>query len=343
MKKLYLLIIASFLTVSVVAQKNAPKWLEKQRKAIVSITTYGTDNNKLYSGTGFFVNETGEVISAYSLFKGASKATVTDSEGKSYQVESILGADDMYDVIKVKVNVPKKVSYLPIAREPLATETVVYLVPYTTGKNAAFKEGKITEVTKLKDSYSYYQASIPMETSFMNAPLFTVTGEVFGLAQEDATGKKEILYAVSAGYAATLTLSTTDAFNTIYNSIGIKKAWNENPEQALVALYLLSSTQEPKTYLETLNDFIMTFPNEAEGYYNRASHYVYNREVLGSSPSEKANYLALASNDLDTYLRLNTKKGNALYNKAKLVYGVAVSDTMIADEKWTLKSALNVV
>ena len=88
--------------------KKAPKWMDKQRKAVVTVTTYGKDNQKKASGTGFFITETGEALSGYSLFKDAARATVTDADGKEYPVSRILGADELYDVIKFKVEVPKK-------------------------------------------------------------------------------------------------------------------------------------------------------------------------------------------------------------------------------------------
>ena len=71
----------------VAAQKKAPKWMDKQRKAVVTVTTYGKDNQKKASGTGFFITETGEALSGYSLFKDAARATVTDADGKSTSKE----------------------------------------------------------------------------------------------------------------------------------------------------------------------------------------------------------------------------------------------------------------
>lgn len=41
------------------------------------------DNQKKASGTGFFITETGEALSGYSLFKDAARATVTDADGKN--------------------------------------------------------------------------------------------------------------------------------------------------------------------------------------------------------------------------------------------------------------------
>lgn len=343
MKRILLFIWISCIVLPIAAQKNAPKWMEKQRKAVVQINTYGKDGNKLGSTTGFFVSENGDVLGAYELFKGAQKATVTDVEGKVFPVESILGWDEMYDVIKLKVSVPKKVAFLQVANDPVATGSSVYLLPYSTSKNVAFSQGTITEVTKLKDPYSYYKLSIPLEDGQLNSPLLTEDGAVFGLAQADATGKKDISFGVSAAYTDHLSFSSTDFITTNQNSVGIKKAWPADQDQAMVALYLKGSTEDAKTYLESLTDFIAAFPNEPEGYLRRANHYAYRRAALASAPAEQLEYLGLALEDVKTASKMNGKKGDSFYYQADLIFGVAAGDTTLNNPDWSVPVALEMV
>lgn len=342
MKRIFLLAICACQLFVATAQKNAPKWLEKQRKAIVSISTYGADNQLLHTGTGVFVNESGDLIASYGLFKGANRAIVTDTEGKTYPVTTILGADDMYDVVKCKAQVPKKVSFLPIASEPIAEGAAVYKVPYVAGKTGTFETGPITEVSKLKDPYSYYKISIPAETPLIDAPLLTEKGEVFGLTQEDAGGSKEHIYAVSAGYINSLEVGSMDLLSNTYTAIHIKKKWPADVEQAQISLYLMGSTQSPQVYTETLNDFIATFPKSAEAYQSRAIHYAYKRALLASSPAEETDYLKKAMEDIETFGRLNEDKSEAIYQKAKLIFGIATSSEL-TDPQWSLETAMEVL
>ena len=138
-------------------------------------------------------------------------------------------------------------------------------MPYSTGKITKFGEGPVSEVSKLKEPFSYYKLSMALESGQVNAPVLTADGEVFGLAQEDASGKKEDSYAVSAGYANSLTIQSADAFNSTYSRIGIRKAWPSDVSQAQVSLYLMASSQDQRRYLATLNDFIATFPDSPDG------------------------------------------------------------------------------
>ena len=338
MKKIILFIICC-LNLPAAAQK-APKWMEKSKKAVITIATFNKDGHKLHTTNGFFISEDGEALSGYSAFKGADKATVTDSDGAVYQVASVMGADDLYDVIRLKVAVNKKVPFLPLASEPLAVNTPACLLLFAPGKEVSFKEGTIAETSKLKSPYEYYRLTIPLENGQDNTPLLLTSGQVFGLAQQDASGKKGQSYAVSAGYVRSLNVTSADAFNSVYTGIGIRKAWPADVEQASVSLFLLAASQDAKTYLETLTDFIAAFPHAEEGYLARASHYAAGRKALATTPGEEAGYLNLALADIHTAARYGKNKGSVHYNQAKLIYSVALSDTTIKDNNWTMGAAL---
>lgn len=342
MKPIFLLLLICCIPAAAVAQKNTPKWLEKQRKAVFTVTTYGKDNQTLHKGTGFFLTESGEAVSGYSIFKGAERAIVTDTDGNNYPVQSIIGADDLYDVIRFKVNTPKKITFFPLAPEPVANGSKVYVVPYSTDKKGTFAEGTITEVSKLKDSYAYYKTSVPFnKDNSLNAPLLNESGQVIGLIQEDATGNLEISHAASAAYIKSLHVTTVDALNSTYTQIGIRKAWPLDPSQAQVMLYLMSGSQDAATYVETLNDYVATFPTESEAYMSRASHLALNRIILASGRDTGRNYLDAAWSDFDKALSLSNDKASTLYNKARIIFDVATADTTLNDKNWTLASAMN--
>jgi len=342
MKKIVFLLIWGSLALNVFAQQKAPKWMEKQKKAVVSITTYKADGTTLHNGTGFFITEDGLLLSAYSLFKGADKATVTDTNGKTYPVSRVLGADELYDVIKLQVEIPKKVSCLEMAEAPLQVNAPAYLLPFVKekGKVKSFGNGKVEEVTKLKETYHYYKLSFPLQVGWTNAPVCNEEGQVFGLAQEDASGKNACSYAVSAAYANSLAITSTDAFNSTYSTIGIRKAWPADREQAKIATYIIENTQDAKSFLETLNDFVATFPDWWESYSRRASHYVFRRSALASDASGQAGCLAKAEADLKQSIELSDNKSEALYNAAQLIYSAAVSDTTLKNNpNWNLERA----
>ena len=340
MKRILLLLLVCSQSLLVFAQKNTPKWMDKARKAVFTITTYGKDGNKLTTGNGFFISENGDAVSAYELFKGAEKATIQDADGNQYPVKAILGADELYDVIKFQVAVPRKVNALPIAKEPAAEGAVIYMLPFSTGKTAVFKNGAIEEVSNLKDDFKYYKVSVPMESSEENVPLLTADGAVLALTQPDAGGNTAHSFGLSAGYANQLQINTTDLLSSTYRNIGIRKGWPKDPEQATVALFLTTNAQTPQQQLETLNDFIAAFPNLADGYLNRANLYAYSRTALSDNPAQQADYLNKALEDIRTAGKQANQPSEVLYNQAKLIFGVSASDSTLQQKGWTIQDAI---
>ncbi len=182
--------------------------------------------------------------------------------------------------------------------------------------------------------------AIPLEADELNAPLLTPDGEVFGLAQADAGGKKDVCYGLSAGYVASLAIGSADYLSSAYRNIDLPKGWPKELDQATVALYLIGGAQDVKARLETVNDFIATFPDAPDGYLNRSDLYAYNRAALAGSPAEEADYLQKALDDVKTASKYSDKKGDLWYNQAKLIYNVASADSTLTDPAWTIAAAM---
>lgn len=341
MKRLLLWIWVASQSVSLMAQKQIPKWAEKAKKAVFTIEAVDKSGN-VTKGTGFFISETGEAVSDYSLFIGAEKATVTDAEGKRLRVTHILGADEMYDVVRFMVSVPKKTAWLTVTNELPPVGAAAYLLPAGLSKGALLPNATVSEVSKVKDRYGYYKVEMPLSREQVSAPLLTENGEVFAMAQADASGKGKT-YGISVPYIQDIRIGQMDILNKAYSSIGIRKAWSDRVEDAQVALILYSSQQDAPTYLETLNEFIAKFPNEPDGYLSRASHYVYQRKQLTDVGTE-AELLERARADMEMSLKyFGDNRAEGYYNQAKLIYGVAAGDTTLKSAEWTMDKAAGLI
>ena len=339
-RQLLILLLTACHAVTIVAQKNSnPKWLDKAIQAIFTVETT-TKEGMTKNGTGFFILENGEAVASYELFRKADKAVAITSTGERLPVLHILGADDMYDVIRFKVAVPKKLIYLPVTKISPTKNTPVYLPPSKEEKNLV--QGNISEITKVNSAYDYFQIDMPLPPSQVGYPLLTETGEVFAMTQADASGKGKT-FGIPVAYIQSLQTSTTDMFKRTYTEIGIRKAWASSFDDARLSLLLYASQQDVATYLETLNDFAATFPNYAESYTNRASHYAYNRKELASTESEQLQLLDKAWNDLESAAKLVKNKGEANYNKATLIFGVVADDSTLSYKNWQLKTAEDLI
>ena len=149
-KKIFLLSALCLLEVQW-SMAQAPKWVDKAKRAVFSVITYGENDKILNTGNGFFVTEDGVALSDCSLFEGAQRAVVVNSEGVQMPVVSIMGANDMYDVIKFRVGIStKKVPALHPATAAPAVGANVYILPYSTQKDRSYTAGQV----KAADEFS---------------------------------------------------------------------------------------------------------------------------------------------------------------------------------------------
>lgn len=114
MKKLLLITLCVFTSTFCMAQ--TPGWTGKAKKSVFSIITYDNDDKIKSTGNGFYIDEKGTGVSDYTLFKGAKRAVIVDADGKQYPVDCILGANEIYDVVKFRVKADKATPALAIAK-----------------------------------------------------------------------------------------------------------------------------------------------------------------------------------------------------------------------------------
>ncbi|MCD8030407.1 MAG: tetratricopeptide repeat protein [Bacteroides sp.] len=333
MKKSLLLFLLCILPLQwSVAQ--APKWVERAKRAVFSVVTYDKEDNMLRTGNGFFVTEEGVALSDFSLFEGAQCAVIITSEGKQMNVDAILGANSIYDVIKFRVSITdKRVPALQLAGTIPAEGDPVYLLPYSTQKDKQATSGKVKEVSIPAEGNQYYTLDLVLAEKMVSCPVTNATGEVFGIVQK-ATGADttSICYAASASFAYALSLGALSQTDVNLRGIGIKKGLPETEEEALVALFMASGHASTEEYLNLVNDFISQFPQNADGYMRRATHYIYN---VGDEPA-----MNLAATDLERALQVAQKKDDVYYNRAKLIYNYQLGQPEKNYKDWTYERAL---
>ena len=101
MKRINIIILTLMLGASSVLAQ--PGSVQKVAKSVFTLTTFNKDGAIISSTQGVFIDNKGTAISTFKPFVGATKASVVDATGKSYEVDAIMGADELYDVAKFRI------------------------------------------------------------------------------------------------------------------------------------------------------------------------------------------------------------------------------------------------
>lgn len=334
MKKILILpLVLFFLVQGSMAQ--TPKWVEKAKRAVFSVVTYDKNDKMLNTGNGFFVSEDGLALSDYTLFKGAERAVVITSEGKQMPVSLILGANDMYDVIKFRVAITeKKVPALIVAKTAPAVGADAWMLPYSTQKSIACVTGKVKDVSKVAGEYHYYTLGMQMKDKMVSCPVMNAEGQVFGIAQKSSgIDTVTTCYAAGAAFAMAQKISALSLGDAALKKIGIRKGLPETEDQALVYLFMASSSLSGDDYEKLLDDFIRQFPANADGYLRRANYYA-------AKGKDDQTWYDKAVADFNQALKVAQKKDDVYYNIGKLMYAYQLSKPEKTYKDWTYDTAL---
>ncbi|KMW77330.1 serine protease [Bacteroides sp. 3_1_13] len=334
MKKILILpLLLFFLMQGSMAQ--TPKWVEKAKRAVFSVVTYDKNDKMLNTGNGFFVSEDGLALSDYTLFKGAERAVVITSEGKQMPVSLILGANDMYDVIKFRVAITeKKVPALIVAKTAPAVGADAWMLPYSTQKSIACVTGKVKDVSKVAGEYHYYTLGMQMKDKMVSCPVMNAEGQVFGIAQKSSgIDTVTTCYAAGAAFAMAQKISALSLGDAALKKIGIRKGLPETEDQALVYLFMASSSLSGDDYEKLLDDFIRQFPANADGYLRRANYYA-------AKGKDDQTWYDKAVADFNQALKVAQKKDDVYYNIGKLMYAYQLSKPEKTYKDWTYDTAL---
>jgi serine protease Do len=153
---------------------------EKAGKAVVKIR--GTDEHGDLSGTGFFIDPTGMIYTAYSVGGDTDNLTV-EFDGKTYPARTIM-ADLRSGIAILKADIATPV--LPIGRsETLEVATPVMAIGYPLDLPSTPSFGMVAGFDrKFLDRYfstTHVRVNLPTQRGEAGAPLLNFKGEVIGI------------------------------------------------------------------------------------------------------------------------------------------------------------------
>lgn len=303
-----------------------PKWFKSARKTQLTVLAYDAQNN-IRQGQGYFIDDKGTALAEFDLFRGACKAVVIDSNGKEYEVKSIMGADALYNVIKLETTATKTNSST-IAEQTLADKQTVCIMPIcSTDKKAICTIDVISKAEQFGEAkHNYYTLSKPVDERLAGCPVYTDGGELIGHIQM-AAKKDNPSFILATSYGKSLHVNALDVNNSNLNAVNIPKALPDDESQATTYLFLMNK-QNTEVYKHQIEAFIEKFPASTVGYIQLAE--------LQSS-------LHLYQEAEQTYAKAfasTSDKADELHHSfAKQLYQAGLKQTPVA-EGWNMEHAL---
>ena len=310
-------------TFSVTYVHGQSKQVKKAAASIFSLTTFKTDGTLLASTNGVFISDNGEAISAFYPFVGADSAVVIDTNGNAFPVDVIIGANELYDVCKFKVN--GKTTPIKIASTPSMNGEKVWMLGYSI-KNQDAKQVPIQKTELFMDKYTYYIFSSETPENMEGCPFVNAKGELIGILQH--ANHSEGTHAVDAHFMKDMQINNgLSLADPVLRQTTIRTQLPAKEEDALVTL-MMASEQNKKNYLKYIQDFKRLFPHAVDGYAAQARQYANKKEF------------AKATTEMETAIQNVHKKDAAHAEYAKIIFHQQLFQPDSTYLAWSLDKAL---
>ncbi len=303
-----------------------PSGVKNASKSVFTLTTFKADGSILSSSHGVFLDNNGTAMSDWSSFEGASTAVVVDASGKRMEVESIIGASEIYDVVKFRVK--GKTTGINISTTAEAVGAPIYLVGYGL-KKAEIKESKLTKVEHFMEKYAYYIFAMDIPENTLSCAVVNANGQLLGILQSSKYSTD--LHSTSANYVADMQSEGLTGSDPTFRRTSIPIAIPDDKEQAVLALMLASQSRDSLRYAKTIDLFIEKYPEQTEGYSTRAQ------------TESNRNDFDAASRDMETAIKKASAKDDAHFAYARLIYQKEVYKPDVAYPNWSIDKALEEV
>ena len=299
-----------------------PGAVKKAADAAFTLTTFKADGSILATSNGVCISTDGIAVSPWKPFIGADKAVIIDAKGQKHEVECLLGANEIYDIVKFQVS--GKTVAAPLATTVSAGDEV-WVTPMSKSGNA--EKADVSNVEKFMDKYNYTILKSSATDKLNGAPVFNTKGQVIGLF--NSTGESQS--STDANYAKDFIVKGLSQNDITLRQSDIRIGLPNTIEEAVVAL-MLSSEKPANIHEAVVNDFITKFPQANDGYY-----------ALANIQVAKGDF-ANADKTMQTAISKVAAKDEAHYNYARLVYRNALIQEFAEKTKsvgWTLGKALD--
>lgn len=324
MKRIFMTMVSAMLIVfSAAAQPSAVKNIAK---STFTLNAYNTNGKLISSTRGIFTSDNGEGFCTWTPLSKAARAEITDANGRKYEVNTIVGANELYDVCKFRAIGPGKTTPAMLAATPQPNGSKVWLIT-DNDKKAAPKPYEVERTEKFMDKYSYYIMAYNDEIPDAGCPFVNDKGQVIGLLQPSETSNE--IHAVDAQFIQSLSHDAMAVNTPMFMQTGIRLDMPADKDQALLMLMMAGEQHDSTKYANYVDDFINKFPHEVDGYSTRAFNKVAHNDFAG------------ADADMNTALKEATNKAEAHAEYARVMYNKIVYNPDTTFTAWNLDKALH--
>ena len=168
------------------------------QRSVVTVAAFDMDGEMSKIGSGFFVDWEGSLVTNYHVLDGAYKAEIKTANGRRYPIKSVIGFNQLVDLIKVRVQIPNELS-VPVTlaeNDPFVADSIV-VIGSPMGFEQTISEGIVSAIREHPATGKVFQLTAPISPGSSGGPALNLNGEVFGVVTFQAAKGQNLNFAMS--------------------------------------------------------------------------------------------------------------------------------------------------
>lgn len=181
-------------------------------------------DTEISTGTGFFYDNKGTVITNYHVIEGCQSAEIKLTNGSTYAVTSVLGYDVNRDiaVLATRCNQSTPIS---IRTTPVKTGEKVYAIGSSLGLSGSLSDGIISAVDREVEGNVYIQTTAPISHGNSGGPLVDSNGKVIGIVCASFTEGQNLNLAIPIGEINKVSLNKSITLEELFPEAQREVEW----------------------------------------------------------------------------------------------------------------------
>lgn len=190
------------------SQDPLPKLIRDTQPSVVTIYGYTGSRRLLGTGSGFFVDDSGQLVTNCHVLEGVFHAEVKTHVGVTYAVRAVIAEDKEADLAKLQVEIPKGlVKPLRISKSPPEIGERVIVIGSPLGYEQTVSDGIVSGARDVEGYGRMIQISAPVSPGSSGSPVINLSGEVIGVASSQVEGGQNLNFAIPAARISSLQAS----------------------------------------------------------------------------------------------------------------------------------------
>jgi hypothetical protein len=194
---------------------------KKYSLSVVTIIAVDENGQPLSLGSGFFINENGEIVTNYHVLEGSANATVKTIKGEKGDIIEVIKADPKLDLIVARTSLKNTVPVRLGDSDKIEPGEDIVAIGNPAGLERTVSKGIISAIRKT-EGIDLIQITAPISPGSSGGPVFNLSGETIGVATAYLAAGQNLNFAMPINYLKSLKTTSLKIGSLMRSSTSIK-------------------------------------------------------------------------------------------------------------------------